>query len=213
MERIIHIASSPGDLVLDCFAGSGTTAAVAHKMGRRWIMVEWSRQTVETFTAPRLAKVVSGEDPGGITEQAGWEGGGGFRVLDVAPTMFDEEEGQVLLAEWAFGTDLSEATAAQLGFEYDPELLPFCGRKGRLRLAVVDGLVNEAVARLLLQELPAEERLCVCGTMIDPAVRDVLRSERPGSTVRKVPESILADYRLGQLWWDAQATPAEEPAK
>lgn len=90
----------------------------------------------------------------------------------------------------------------QLGYAYDAEQLPFCGRKGRMRLAVVDGLVNEDVARLLLRELPEGEKLCVAGTMIDPAARDALRAERPGSTLRKVPESILADYRRGQRWWD-----------
>lgn len=75
MERIVHIASDPGDLVLDCFAGSGTTAAVAHKMGRRWATVEWSRATLGTFTAPRLQMVASGEDRGGISQALNWFGG------------------------------------------------------------------------------------------------------------------------------------------
>lgn len=67
LERIIHIATNPGDIVLDVFAGSGTTAAVAHKMGRRWVTCELVEDTVERFTQPRLEKVVRGEDPGGIT--------------------------------------------------------------------------------------------------------------------------------------------------
>ncbi|WP_078948166.1 site-specific DNA-methyltransferase [Streptomyces griseus] len=67
MARIIHIASNPGDIVLDCFAGSGTTAAVAHKMGRRWVTSELLPETVARYTLPRLAKVVNGQDPGGIT--------------------------------------------------------------------------------------------------------------------------------------------------
>lgn len=67
LQRIIHIATNPGDIVLDCFAGSGTTAAVAHKMGRRWVTSELSAQNVETFTKPRLLKVISGEDRGGIS--------------------------------------------------------------------------------------------------------------------------------------------------
>ena len=99
----------------------------------------------------------------------------------------------------------------QLGYAYDAEQLPFCGRKGRMRLAVVDGLVNEDVARLLLRELPEGEKLCVAGTMIDPAARDALRAERPGSTLRKVPESILADYRRGQRWWDDRAPETATP--
>ena len=67
LERIIHIATNPGDIVLDVFAGSGTTAAVAHKMGRRWITCELIEDTMNRFTRPRLEKVVAGEDPGGIT--------------------------------------------------------------------------------------------------------------------------------------------------
>jgi adenine-specific DNA-methyltransferase len=67
LERIIHIASNPGDIVLDCFGGSGTTAAVAHKMGRRWVTVELSEKNVNTFTKPRLEKVINNEDAGGIT--------------------------------------------------------------------------------------------------------------------------------------------------
>jgi adenine-specific DNA-methyltransferase len=210
IHRIIHVATDPDDIVLDCFAGSGTTAAVAQKMGRRWVTSEWSRETLETFTGPRLEKVVAGDDPGGVTELAGWKGGGGFRVLDVAPSMFEDYEGQVLLAEWVVETALNETTAAQLGYEYDPDLLPFAGRKGRVRLAVVDGLVNDSVARLLVGQLPEGERLCLCATMVDPAVRDVLRELRPGSTLRKIPESILADYRQEQLWWDRHADTLEE---
>jgi adenine-specific DNA-methyltransferase len=79
IERVLHIGSEAGDIVLDCFAGSGTTAAVAHKMGRRWVTAEVAPETVEAYTRPRLELVVKGEDPGGITEGVGWKGGGGFR--------------------------------------------------------------------------------------------------------------------------------------
>ena len=71
LERVIHIATDPGDIVLDCFGGSGTTAAVAQKMGRRWVTCELLESTFETFTKPRLEKVVRGEDTGGITRSKG----------------------------------------------------------------------------------------------------------------------------------------------
>lgn len=87
LERIIHIGTNPGDLVVDLFAGSGTTAAVAHKMRRRWIAVERSAQTVVDFTYPRLQRVVSGEDAGGISQQVEWRGGGTFEVLHVGPRL------------------------------------------------------------------------------------------------------------------------------
>jgi adenine-specific DNA-methyltransferase len=78
LKRVLDIATNKGDLVLDSFAGSGTTGAVAQKMGRRWIMVELGEHC-HTHILPRLKKVIDGEDPGGITESVGWKGGGGFR--------------------------------------------------------------------------------------------------------------------------------------
>lgn len=164
-------------------------------MRRRWVAAEREDATVEAFAVPRLRKVIDGEDSGGISQAAGWTGGGGFRVLDVAPSMFRDGGGQVFLSEWATNGELAEVTAAQLhyDYEYDP---PFSGRRGRSRLAVVDGLLNEDVIRLLISALPEPERLMACGTAIDPAAREVLRGLRPGSTVRKIPQSILQEYRL-----------------
>lgn len=85
LERIIHIATNPNELVVDLFGGSGTTAAVAHKMRRRWIIVERSAETALGILLPRLQRVVDGNDPGGITDVAYWKGGGGFEVVHVAP--------------------------------------------------------------------------------------------------------------------------------
>ncbi len=88
IQRILHIATNPGDLVLDSFLGSGTTAAVAHKMGRRYIGIEMGEHAV-THCRPRLQKVIEGEQ-GGISKSVGWQGGGGFRFYRLGPTVFDE---------------------------------------------------------------------------------------------------------------------------
>jgi adenine-specific DNA-methyltransferase len=194
LRRIIHIASEPGDIVLDCFLGSGTTSAVAHKMGRRWVGIERQTATLETFAVPRLKKVVAGEDAGGVTRDAEWKGGGGFRVLEVAASMFAAEDGLVFLADWMTNGTLAEATAAQLGFTYESDP-PFAGRKGRTRLAVVDGVVNEAVVKLLVSALPERERVVICGTGIDTDARPILRDLRPGSTLRKIPAALLDEFR------------------
>lgn len=87
LERIIHIATNPGDLVVDIFAGSGTTATAAHKMGRRWIVAERNLQTVSDFLLPRLLRVMKGEDLDGISESTGWCGGGSFQALYAAPRL------------------------------------------------------------------------------------------------------------------------------
>lgn len=194
MARILEIATDEGDIVLDCFAGSGTTLTTAHKLGRRWVGVESKGETFEAFTFPRLKKVVAGEDAWGITKNVEWEGGGGFRVLDVAESMFEVDGGLVFLAEGMTNGALAEATAAQLGYEYLQEP-PFAGRKGQTRLAVIDGVVNEAVVRLVVSALGDGERVVVCGTGIDTDARVVLRELRPGSTLRKIPAALLAEYR------------------
>jgi len=89
IERVLRIATDPGDLVLDSFLGSGTTAAVAHKMGCRYIGIEMGDHAV-THCAPRLEKVIDGEQ-GGISKSVGWKGGGGFRFYRLGPPVFDEE--------------------------------------------------------------------------------------------------------------------------
>lgn len=89
LERIIHISTKPGDLVLDSFLGSGTTAAVAHKMGRRYIGIEMGEHAV-THCVPRLQKVIAGEQ-GGISKEVNWQGGGGFNFYRLGETIFDEQ--------------------------------------------------------------------------------------------------------------------------
>jgi len=88
MQRVLHIATNPGELVLDSFLGSGTTAAVAHKMGRRYIGIEMGTHA-RTHCAPRLQKVVEGEQ-GGVSEAVGWQGGGGFSFYTLGDAAFDE---------------------------------------------------------------------------------------------------------------------------
>jgi adenine-specific DNA-methyltransferase len=86
IERIIAIATDPEDLVVDSFLGSGTTAAVAHKMTRRWIGIEVRAETIERFALPRLKAVIDGTDRGGISRAVDWPGGGGFRLARTIST-------------------------------------------------------------------------------------------------------------------------------
>ncbi|WP_387745285.1 site-specific DNA-methyltransferase [Kocuria nitroreducens] len=196
IERIVKIATDPGDIVLDCFVGSGTTSAVAHKLGRRWVTIERSPNTVEHYIVPRLQAVVEGRDDTGITKSSAWAGGGGFRVLDVHPSMFERtEDDRVVVAPWATGGSLAEAVAAQASFSYDPDGAPFCGRKGKTRLAVIDGLLNPEVLDLLVSWLDEGELMTVFGTAVDPDCHAALAALRMGSNVKKIPQSILDDYR------------------
>ncbi|MCF6506841.1 site-specific DNA-methyltransferase [Blastococcus sp. MG754426] len=193
LERVIHIATDPGDIVLDCFAGSGTTAAVAHKMGRRWVTSELSATNLADYTRPRLEKVVNNEDPRGITASIGWQGGGGFRVMEVGPSMFEaDEDGGILLAEWATNGAFAEAVCAQLGYErLGAESRPFSGRKGRMRLAVVDGVAGDTEVDFLVSHLAEGERLTLVAKAATEDAQDRLRTLSPGSRLRTAPRDLL----------------------
>jgi adenine-specific DNA-methyltransferase len=120
MKRIIEIATNPGDLVLDSFGGSGTTGAVAHKMGRRWIMVELGEHC-QTHIVPRMKKVIDGADTGGITEAVGWKGGGGFRYYHLAPSLLKTDKWGNLVINKEFNPDmLSEAVCKLEAYTYAP---------------------------------------------------------------------------------------------
>ncbi len=120
LERIIHLATNPNDIILDSFAGSGTTGAVAQKMGRRWIMVELGEHC-HTHIIPRLKKVIDGEDQGGISKDVNWQGGGGFRYSHLAPSLLEKDK----WGNWIINTNynaamLTEALCKLEGFTYAP---------------------------------------------------------------------------------------------
>lgn len=191
LQRIIHIGSNPGDVVLDVFAGSGTTAAVAQKMGRRWLTSEISPSTLTTFTQARLAKVVEGNDPGGISNVVDWKGGGGFRSVVVAPSMYTTTQLGVMLNEEATNGRFARAVAGQLGFEFEAEAAPFCGRRGRMRLAVFDGAVGLEEVRELLSLLDEKERVIVVAKVILPGTKEFLTDNSQGSRIKKAPRDLL----------------------
>jgi adenine-specific DNA-methyltransferase len=191
LERVIHIGSNPGDIVLDCFAGSGTTAAVAQKMGRRWVTSEISPSTVEQFTLPRLTKVVRGEDPGGITKSVGWRGGGGFRTVEVGPSIYEDTPFGVVLADWARGELFARAVAGQLGFAFQRDALPLCGVRGRMRLAVVDGAVGPEEVQQAVGALGERERVTIVAKAVLPDAEETLAKVSPGSRIRKAPRDLL----------------------
>lgn len=323
LKRIIEIATNPGDIVLDCFAGSGTTAAVAHKLGRRWVTSELSADNVKRYTKPRLTFVVNDEDPRGITsitervaagalptgvtagqaqefqkalkkilvtgeppeadgdeepegelnegevffEQAPaepltidlskellkvvraasragssplnseelkyfdrllrkvsdadlsqlditrpvkaaltkrtatkkevtkiWHGGGGFTHLTVGPSMFEEIDGFIVLADWATQGELAKAMCAQLGARYTPNGI-FAAVKGNERYVVIDGLVGEGTISSILEQVPTGQIVQVWATQYDDGASTKLGIERPGSRLEAIPDSVLDSYR------------------
>ena len=120
IERIILLSTNTGDIVLDSFGGSGTTGAVAHKMGRRWIMVELGDHC-HTHIIPRLQKVIDGSDQGGISKTTNWRGGGGFRYYKLAPSLIEYDRfGQPVINKDYNPEMMAEAVCKLEGFAYSP---------------------------------------------------------------------------------------------
>ena len=120
IERILTISTNPSDLVLDSFAGSGTTGATAQKMGRRWIMVELE-DTCDTHVLPRLKKVIDGTDKGGISSVVAWKGGGGFRYYELAPSLLETDKwGREIISREYDAAMLAQALCKLEGFTYAP---------------------------------------------------------------------------------------------
>ena len=120
LQRILDISTTPGELVLDSFAGSGTTGAVAHKMGRRWIMVELGDHCT-THIVPRLKKVIDSVDLGGVTKALNWKGGGGFRYYELAPSLLQRDKwGREVISKDYNAGMLSQALCKLEGFTYAP---------------------------------------------------------------------------------------------
>ena len=121
IEKVLRIATNQNDLVLDSFLGSGTTAAVAHKMGRRWIGIEMGKHA-HTHCKVRLDKVIAGKDKGGITKATSWKGGGGYRFFELAPTLINTDSFGEPVINAEYGADmLAAAVALHEGFEYQPD--------------------------------------------------------------------------------------------
>ncbi|WP_421789877.1 site-specific DNA-methyltransferase [Hyphobacterium sp.] len=120
IQKILNVSTDPGDLVLDSFAGSGTTGAVAHKMGRKWIMVEL-HDHCHTHIVPRMKKVIDSDDPGGITDAVNWKGGGGFRYFNLAPSLLEQDKyGNWVISKEYRPEMLAEAMCKHMGFTYAP---------------------------------------------------------------------------------------------
>lgn len=198
LQRVLSLASAPGDLVLDSFAGSGTTGAVAHKMGRRWIMVEIGDHAA-TYIAPRLRKVVDGSDQGGISEAVNWKGGGGFRYYTLAPSLLEKDRwGNWVIAREYNAAMLAEAMCKHLGFTYAPSQDEAeYWRHGQssetdFLYVTTQSLTHDAL-RLLSEEVGAKRTLMVCARAFSGNLDTF-----PNLTCRKIPSTILTKCEWGR---------------
>ena len=189
IERILTLGSNKGDLVLDSFLGSGTTAAVAHKMGRRWIGIELGDHC-DTHCAPRLKKVIDGEDQGGITKSANWQGGGGFRYYNLAPSLikFDEWGNPVINKQFDEHM-LVRALCKIEGFDFDPSPDTYWKQGKSTETDFIYITTQHLTAQMLTKlndDVGQKNSLLICCGSFDG------NAERYGNlTIKKIPKAIL----------------------
>ncbi len=200
LERILTIATNKGDLVLDSFAGSGTTGAVAHKMGRRWIMVELGDH-IHTHIIPRLHKVIDGTDQGGISQTVGWQGGGGFRYYRLAPTLIvNDKWGNPIINPAYNPTMLAEAIAGLEGFTYQPsESLWWQHGYSTERdfIYVTTQTLSADQLQALSEEVGADRTLLICCAAYRGVTADKATERFPNLTIKKIPKMVLERCEWG----------------
>jgi adenine-specific DNA-methyltransferase len=213
MERVIQLSTQPGQWVLDSFAGSGTTGAVAHKMKRRWIMVEHGEH-IHSHIIPRLRKVVDGTDRGGISQAVEWKGGGGFRCFRLAPTLLVKDKWGNLVINREYNPDmLAEAVCKHEGFTYAPSDAVYW-QQGRSTERDFIYVTTQTLTRdqltALSEEVGPERTLLVCCSAFRGRPDDY-----PNLTLKKLPNAVLDRCEWGRDDYSLQiaSLPAAEPAE
>jgi adenine-specific DNA-methyltransferase len=195
LHRIVHITTNPGDWVLDSFAGSGTTGAVAHKMGRRWIMVELGEHC-HTHIILRLKKVIDGADQGGITKAVGWQGGGGFRYFRLAPSLLEKDKWDNWVINKTYNAEmLAEAVCKLEGFSYAPSDAVYW-QHGHSTERDFIYVTTQNLGHEQLQQLSDEvgenrSLLVMCSAFRAKADR------YPNITIKKIPTAVLSRCEWG----------------
>lgn len=218
MAKILQIATNPGDLVLDSFAGSGTTGAVAHKMSRRWIMIELEDHC-HTHIIPRLKKVIDGNEKGGVTEVTGWLGGGGFRYYRLAPSLLQQDRWGNWVINKEYNAEMLAAAICKLeGFTYAPNEAHYWQHGYSTEtdfIYVTTQTLNADQLQALSDEVGEGRSLLVCCAAYRGS------AERFANlTLKKIPKMVLSkcewghdDYSLNVENLPMQQKPKVEPPR
>jgi len=197
IERVLTLGSNPGDIVLDSFLGSGTTAAVAQKMGRRYIGIELGNHAY-THCVPRLKKVTDGTDQGGISKAQNWSGGSGFKFYELAPSLLKEDKFGNPVINKEYNADmLAAAMAKQEGYTYQPDAEVYWkqgyGSETDYIYSTTQFMTVEALAAI--HETMAEgESLLVCCTSFQKECKQAF----PNISIKKIPQMLKDRCEFGK---------------
>lgn len=190
IERIITLGSNPGDIVLDSFLGSGTTAAVAQKMGRRYIGIELGNHAY-THCVPRLKMVTDGTDQGGISKAQNWEGGSGFKFYELAPSLLKEDKFGNLVINKEYNADmLAAAMAKQEGYTYQPSQDVYWkqgfGSETDYIYTTTQFMTVEALSAIH-ETMAEDETLLICCTSFQRECKQAFNN----ISIKKIPQMLL----------------------
>lgn len=210
VKRCIELAtSSEKDIVLDSFLGSGTTAAVAHKMNRRWIGIEFAKHAY-SHSFHRLKRVISGEDNSGISKSQNWQGGGGFKFYELAPSLLNKDKYGNLVINKAYNADmLAAAMAKQEGFTYQPNTEQYWKQgyssEHDYIFTTTQFLTAEALQHLH-EQMAEDESLLICCTQFQPECNN----RYPNITLKKIPKMLLGHCEFDRDDYSLNIVPLPE---
>jgi adenine-specific DNA-methyltransferase len=197
IQRIISLSSKKNDIILDSFLGSGTTAAVAHKMGRKYIGIEMGEHAY-THCKARLDKVVDGTDQGGISKVVGWKGGGGFKFYELAPSFVAIDEfGNPVIDSYYNDTKLIRAMCKLTNYTFAPSTTDYWKQgkgQGNNNLYVTTQMLSVAMVQQIVSHLGTNETLLICPKKFEPGCKEV----DARITIKKIPQSILKACQFGK---------------
>lgn len=197
IERILRMSTNEGDLVLDSFLGSGTTASVAHKMGRKWIGVEMGNHAY-THCKKRLDNVVNGQDKTGVTKNCRWQGGGGYRFYELAPSLILEDDFGEMVINKEYNADmLAAAVALHEGFTYAPDKEKFW-KQAKANESSYLFTTTRCITQQFLESIHStmdegEFLIIACKSFMSGA--DKLYSN---ISVKKIPQMLLENCEFGK---------------
>ncbi|KKQ35689.1 MAG: hypothetical protein US53_C0073G0006 [Candidatus Woesebacteria bacterium GW2011_GWA1_37_7] len=193
IKRVLEMTTQDGDLVLDSFAGSGTTGAVAQKMRRKWIMIEMGEHA-ETHIIPRMKSVVSGKDQTGTSKSVSWKGGGGFKYFELGDSLFvaDDDLRLTVLNPKVYNGALIKAVLKVEGFKLLHPDNGLHGISGRTIAHVTEQYLNQEYVEVLLREVgDAADYLIVYAKTISSKIKLSENVE-----IRKIPDVLLRKFKV-----------------
>lgn len=197
IRRIIEISTKTGDVILDSFLGTGTTSAVAHKMGRKYIGIEMGDHAY-THCKMRLDKVIDGTDQSGISKTVGWKGGGGYKFYELAPSfVVIDEFGNPVIDTYYNDTKLIRAMCKLTNYTFAPSPADYWKHgkgQGNNGIYVTTQMLSVAMVQQIASHLGANETLLICPKKFEPGCESV--DQR--ITIKKIPQSILKACQFGK---------------